>query len=124
MMLACQNCRKILPAHQVDAKPVLTPRLWLIRLFRGQKFMLQYAADRGHDFSEMFCRECYGDGFVLGDAANAPDADTGSLFVNHYHCEACDIEWDDEWSCACNDRCPSCNAEIEPYESEDVEVDA
>jgi hypothetical protein len=124
MTISCQKCCKIFPANQIDAKPVLTPSLWLIRLFRGQKFMLQYAADRGHDFSEMFCRECYGPGFVKGDATNDTEAATSSLFLNHYHCDACDIEWDDEWSCACNDHCPSCNAEIEPYESEDVEVDA
>jgi hypothetical protein len=36
-------------------------------------------------------------------------------FTNKYrHCK---IEWDDEWSCACNDECPQCGAEIEPYDS-------
>ncbi|WP_158607257.1 hypothetical protein [Neopusillimonas maritima] len=39
--------------------------------------------------------------------------------LNHYHCEACDIEWEDAWSCACNDRCPQCNNETEPYHSDD-----
>jgi len=29
--------------------------------------------------------------------------------------------WEDEWDCACNDRCPSCNKEIEPYYCEEVE---
>lgn len=45
-------------------------------------------------------------------------------FRNHYQHEDCPvdpgIEWEDTWSCACNDRCPSCNAEIEPYESEEL----
>lgn len=41
-------------------------------------------------------------------------------FRNHYHCDDCDVEWQDDWSCMCNDRCPSCNKEIEPYESEDL----
>lgn len=40
-------------------------------------------------------------------------------FVNHYHCERCDVEWEDEWDCTCNDRCPECNDEIEPYHSDD-----
>ena len=30
----------------------------------------------------------------------------------------CGQEWGDTWSCACNDKCPVCNAEIEPFESE------
>lgn len=41
-------------------------------------------------------------------------------FLNHYECEDCDIQWSDEWSCACNDKCSSCNAEIEPYKSEQI----
>ena len=44
-------------------------------------------------------------------------------FRNHYHCDDCDEEWQDEWSCMCNDRCPSCNKEIEPYESVDLNYD-
>lgn len=37
-------------------------------------------------------------------------------FANHYRCP-CGEEWEDEWCCACNDKCPRCNAEIEPHES-------
>jgi len=44
-----------------------------------------------------------------------------SQFLNSYHCEACDEYWDDQWSCACNDKCPTCNKEIEPYQSDDLE---
>ncbi len=40
------------------------------------------------------------------------------LFRNYYR--HCGKEWDDEWDSTCNDRCPECNAEIEPYESEDI----
>lgn len=45
-------------------------------------------------------------------------------FLNRYRHFNCpvqpDIEWVDQWSCACNDRCPACNAEIEPYASEEL----
>ena len=42
-------------------------------------------------------------------------------FTNYYiHCG---VEWQDEWSCMCDDRCPVCNCEIEPYKSEDDEGD-
>jgi hypothetical protein len=34
--------------------------------------------------------------------------------------EHCGTSWDDEWSCMCNDRCPVCNAEIEPTHSEQI----
>jgi hypothetical protein len=43
----------------------------------------------------------------------------GGWFLNHYHCP-CGCEWSDEWDCMCNDRCPECDSECEPYESEDV----
>jgi len=32
----------------------------------------------------------------------------------------CDYEWSDEWDSTCNDRCPVCNKEIEPYLSEKI----
>lgn len=41
-------------------------------------------------------------------------------FLNQYR--HCDVEWDDVWPCSCNDRCPVCNKEIEPYRSEELEV--
>lgn len=40
------------------------------------------------------------------------------LFRNFYRHDQCDAEWEDQWSCMCNDSCPKCGAEIEPYESE------
>jgi hypothetical protein len=39
-------------------------------------------------------------------------------FRNHYR--HCGQEWEDVWSCECNDRCPVCNKEIEPYASDDL----
>lgn len=41
-------------------------------------------------------------------------------FTNYYECD-CGTEWQDNWSCECNDRCPQCNREIEPYKSEENE---
>jgi hypothetical protein len=49
------------------------------------------------------------------------------MFVNYYRCPGNleyrkrhdPVEWTDEWDCTCNDKCPECNAEIEPYTSED-----
>ena len=38
------------------------------------------------------------------------------VFTNHYRCP-CGKEWEDRWSCACNDKCPECNKEIEPHTS-------
>ena len=48
--------------------------------------------------------------------SKAPEA----KFHNFYRCSECGTEWEDEWECACNDRCPNCNAEIEPYKSENI----
>lgn len=40
-------------------------------------------------------------------------------FLNRY--EHCGRVWQDHWTCMCNDRCPICNAEIEPFESFQIE---
>ncbi len=40
--------------------------------------------------------------------------------LKYYECSRCSTKWTDEWSCACNDRCPSCRTETEPYDDEDL----
>lgn len=37
---------------------------------------------------------------------------------NFYRCP-CGEEWEDSSDCSCNDRCPVCNKEIEPYKTEE-----
>ena len=41
-------------------------------------------------------------------------------FRNYYECRACDATWSDDWDCACNDRCPMCDTEIEPVNSKNL----
>lgn len=48
------------------------------------------------------------------------DKEREAWFRNYYYCRDDDTQWDDEWDCMCNDRCPTCNKEIEPYHSEDL----
>ena len=43
-------------------------------------------------------------------------------YLNYYRHNSCRASWTDEWSCACNDRCPRCRYEIEPYDSDDLSV--
>lgn len=43
------------------------------------------------------------------------DKDKDILYRNYYKCPKCKLVWADNWECACNDRCPNCNKEIEPY---------
>lgn len=64
----------------------------------------------------------YSAGFLDG-AFDVRDEDRAEeiRFLNHYKCPYDETEWTDEWSCACNDRCPKCNKEIEPYESEEID---
>ena len=47
---------------------------------------------------------------------------TERRFRNYYKCPKDNTNWTDEWSCTCNDHCPACNIEIEPYFSEDIIV--
>ena len=42
------------------------------------------------------------------------------LFRMKYKCQ-CGCEWEQTHGCACNDRCPDCNTETKPYETEDCE---
>ena len=35
--------------------------------------------------------------------------------LNFYKHEECGTRWADLWKCGCNDECPKCAAEIEPY---------
>jgi len=46
------------------------------------------------------------------------------LYRKSYKCSECGHEWEDEWDCLCNDRCPICSAEIEPQDWEEVEEEA
>lgn len=38
-------------------------------------------------------------------------------WLNHYHCVSCNEDWDDEWSCQCDDECGKCGADISPHDS-------
>ena len=38
--------------------------------------------------------------------------DDGLIWVTHNG----GVKWTDEWDCTCNDRCPKCSVEIEPYD--------
>jgi hypothetical protein len=63
------------------------------------------------------------EGLCTSDAqavVDAEDAKEVNRFRNHYRCPDDGTEWSDDWSCRCNDKCPKCGKEIEPYESEDI----
>jgi predicted Zn-ribbon and HTH transcriptional regulator len=48
------------------------------------------------------------------------DEEVQTLFLNCYECSECGTRWTDVWSCMCNDRCPKCSCEIEPYDSVEI----
>ena len=41
--------------------------------------------------------------------------DYGEALLNFYKHEECGTRWADLGSCGCNDECPKCGGEIEPY---------
>jgi hypothetical protein len=43
-------------------------------------------------------------------------------FLKYYECDECGERWTDEWSCACNDRCPECRSETEAHDWDDLTV--
>jgi hypothetical protein len=46
-----------------------------------------------------------------------------ALFRNSYHCDPCEVSWEDIWDSSCNDRCPKCRQETCPEGSEDITPD-
>lgn len=44
-----------------------------------------------------------------------------TIWTNHYLCD-CGEEWFEQHECCCNDRCPACRKEIEPFISNDGTV--
>jgi len=46
---------------------------------------------------------------------------TKHQFRNFY--AHCGQEWHDTWDSQCNDKCPVCNAEIEPHDSEELQTE-
>jgi len=49
------------------------------------------------------------------DLQNAEEIPT---FINYYHCDNCNLDWDNIFSSAAhNDRCTICNREAGPYNS-------
>ena len=42
-------------------------------------------------------------------------------YRNYYECDRCTETWEDEWSCTCDDDCPSCGARhASPVNSDDL----
>lgn len=42
-------------------------------------------------------------------------------YLNRYECYRCSEAWEDEWSCGCDDECPSCGARhVSPLDSDDL----
>jgi hypothetical protein len=42
-------------------------------------------------------------------------------YRNHYRCGDCRADWEDEWSCCCDDECPNCGSRNwSPYDSDDL----
>lgn len=53
------------------------------------------------------------------------EAESGQFrFRMSYRCPKDGTEWEMEWSCACNDRCPTCDAEIEPSDVQDIDEES
>lgn len=58
----------------------------------------------------------------MGDITINKELEGKTLYRNFYLCSECSTEWQDVWDSMCNDHCPNCDAEIEPYRSEEGTV--
>jgi hypothetical protein len=41
-------------------------------------------------------------------------------YRNQYECPRCGTEWEDQWSCGCDDECPDCGLDCSPVTSEEI----
>ncbi|TXG96149.1 MAG: hypothetical protein E6R08_10275 [Nevskiaceae bacterium] len=55
--------------------------------------------------------------------AHSNDTPGRVAVLNEYHCTHCGHEWEDEWTCACDDECPNCGAVMTPLDSEETGSD-
>lgn len=53
----------------------------------------------------------------LDEPAEPLDDELRSRCTNRYLCQRDQTRWDAQWSCMCNDRCPTCDGVVEPYAS-------
>lgn len=44
-------------------------------------------------------------------------SESNNRYLKLFRCPDCQIAWQDEWDCACNDRCPGCHLEIVAYDT-------
>jgi len=126
-------------AADVLVKWVLASDLDALNAWIEQVGLRGHLHEEPHDMGNYAAKYTFGDGvdvkvFKSGKCLwskgqslelwlrQSKEAQERKWYMNHYRCSECGTEWDDEWDCMCDDRCPRCNAEIEPYASEEVEV--
>lgn len=75
------------------------------------------------------CGEEHAVGTTIGDAKRAygswceeREREISPLVRNFYSCDECNCSWQDVGEHSCNDRCPQCDLENEPYCTEDEGV--
>ena len=67
---------------------------------------------------QLFCSHPSIDGTRPSVKRNRAMQDASTTEVrNYYECPECGVKWTAEWDSMCNDRCPKCSTEIEPYDS-------
>ena len=79
----------------------------------------QDGSEQWDDNSAARCTNCDWSGFVEELLEEETTEENENAWVNHYFHH--DQQWDDTWSCQCNDECPVCHREIEPYASTESE---
>lgn len=119
-------------AHQArhyQTKPDTTADVFDVTEDGGETFHIDLTAIREDE--DGHCRTCGqpyedgGDGYD-GECPDCADKTFAAEFPeenyrNYY--EHCGQEWSEVADSMCNDKCPVCNAEITPYNSEEIDDD-
>lgn len=76
-------------------------------------------ADSAEDGQANLPESIAGDGSKAVPQAVAEEQEE-TRFRMRYVCPEDGTRWMMEWFCPCNDRCPTCDEEIEPFKVEDI----
>lgn len=111
--LQCPKCKK---GDELE----IAATHWVLLRPDGTDDSEMDGSEEWDDASGAKCNACDWSGKVselITIELDEEEAEDESRWTNHFF--HCDMQWDDVWSCQCDDDCPKCHAEIEPYASTD-----
>lgn len=102
--------------YTLEAMPCIAKAMQVVG--KARKAIAKATSHVAGDSKPPTTRDCYSDEATRQQfLATLATPQQSPFYVNYYKC-ICGEQWTDVHDCTCNDRCPACNKEIEPYSSQ------